>query len=85
MQLSLSQASQILGKSHDEVLFMVQEKRLKVIQLQDKEIKYLADGRVEFNDEQSDPSWVFDFDEVIRAKKELDEGLDGQIRSIMES
>lgn len=83
MKLTLTQASEVIGKTPDEVLYMVQDGRLAASNEPDNELVYLADGRVEFN-EPSDPAWVFDFDEVLRAKKELDEGLDGQIRTLLE-
>ena len=81
--ISLSQAAGILGKTQDEVLYMVQDKRLRVVEVKDTELTYLADGRVEFN-KPSEPKWQFELDEVLRAKKALEEGLDGQLQTLLE-
>lgn len=82
MNLSLKQAADIIGKTTDEVLYMVQDKRLVAVECKDTELTYLADGRVEFN-EPSTPEWQFELDEVLRAKKELEEGLDGQLQTLL--
>lgn len=84
MELSLQQAAEILSKTPDEVLFIVQDGRMTAIQKEDTEIKYLADGRVEFNNEPAEPSWAFELQEVLRVKKELEEDLDGTLKLIME-
>lgn len=84
MELTLQQASDVLGKTPDEVLFVVQDKRLKAQIKKDAEITYLDDGRIEFNDKSSEPEWVFKFDDVIKFKKELDESLDGELKRILE-
>lgn len=84
MQISLDQAAEVLGKTPDEVLFIVQDGRMQAIQTKDTEIKYLTDGRVEFNDEPAEPSWMFEFEEVLRVKKELEESLDGQLNLLLE-
>jgi hypothetical protein len=84
MEISLQQAADVLGKTEDEVLFIVQDGRMQAIQKEDTEIKYLADGRIEFNDEVSQPAWMFDFNEVLRVKKELEESLDGQLKVLLE-
>lgn len=85
MDLNITQASDVLGKTPDEVLFMVQDGRLDAKFQQDAEIKYLDDGRIEFTGKgESTPEWIFDFDNVIKAKKELDESLDGELRDILE-
>lgn len=83
MKLTLSEAAAILGKTKDETLYMVQDGRLFATQSTDTELTYLADGRVEFNDP-TELEWLFELDEVLRAKKELDQGLDGQIKQLLE-
>lgn len=83
MVITLTQAAEIIGKSEDEVLFMVQDERLPVVEYKDTELTYLADGRVEFN-EPANPEWKFELDAVLKAKKELEEGLDGQLQVLLE-
>lgn len=84
MDISLDQAAAILGKTPNEVLFIVQDGRLEATTVADPEIKYLEDGRIEFVGERADPEFTFKFDDVIEFKKKLDEGLDGEIRQILE-
>jgi len=84
MELTLQNAADILGKTPDEVLFVVQDKRLNCKVLSDPEIQYNEDGTITFVGERSEPEYRFDFNEVIAFKKELDEGLDGTLRQILE-
>ena len=84
MNLTLQQAADVLGKTPDEVLFIVQDKRLKAQTLRDTEIQYNEDGTIRFLDEPSEPEWQFKFDDVIEVKKELEEGLDGELKEILE-
>ena len=84
MNLTLQQAADVLGKTPDEVLFIVQDKRLKAKTLHDTEIKYNEDGTIEFVDEPSEPEWQFKFEDVIELKKELEEDLDGTLKKILE-
>lgn len=85
MELTLQQAADVVGKTPDEILFIVQDGRLNCKILSDPEIQYNEDGTVTFVGERADPEYRFAFDEVIALKKELDEGLDGTIREILES
>lgn len=85
MELTLQQAADVVGKTPDEILFIVQDGRLNCKILSDPEIQYNDDGTVTFVGERADPEYRFAFDEVIALKKELDEGLDGTIREILES
>lgn len=85
MELTLQQAADVVGKTPDEILFIVQDGRLNCKILSDPEIQYNDDGTVTFVGERADPEYRFDFNEVIALKKELDEGLDGTIREILES
>jgi len=84
MELTLQNTADILGKTPDEVLFIVQDKRLNCKVLSDPEIQYNEDGTVTFVGDRSDPEYRFNFNDVITFKKELDEGLDGQLKSILE-
>lgn len=84
MELTLQQSADILGKTPDEVLFIVQDKRLNCKILSDPEIQYNEDGTVTFVGEAGDPEYRFLIDDVLAFKKELDEGLDGTLREILE-
>ena len=83
MQVTTKQAADILGKSEDEVLFLVQDKRLNVSAVEDKEINYLPDGRIEFVAGRQDPVWMFEFNDVIQVKKEIEESLDGELQQLL--
>ena len=85
MELTLQHTADILGKTPDEVLFIVQDDRLSCKVLSDPEIQYNEDGTITFVAEKSNPEYRFDFEEVLAFKKELDEGLDGTLRNILES
>jgi hypothetical protein len=85
MQISLEQAADVLGKTTDEVLFIVQDGRLSAVPVPDPEISYNEDGTIKFAEESGEPMWSFDFEDVLAVKKELDEGLDGTLREILES
>lgn len=85
MELTLQQAADVIGKTPDEVLFVVQDGRLKCKVLSDPEIQYNEDGTIIFVGEKSNGvEYRFDFNDVIALKKELDEGLDGTLREILE-
>ena len=84
MELSLQQAADVLGKTVDEVLFIVQDGRLSAIPVPDPEISYNEDGTVVFSEVSGEPAWSFKFEDVIAVKKDLDEGLDGTLRNILE-
>lgn len=84
MELTLAQAADVIGKTPDEVLFIVQDGRLACKILSDPEIHYNEDGTVTFSGEKGNPEYRFLFDDVIALKKELDAGLDGTLRDILE-
>jgi hypothetical protein len=84
MELTLQQASDVIGKTPDEVLFVVQDGRLPCKILADPEIQYNDDGTVTFVGERADPEYRFNFDDCIAFKKSLDEGLDGELKQILE-
>lgn len=84
MKLSLEETSKILSISQDEVLFIVQDGRLPVQKTEDKELKYLADGRVEFTDQTVDKlEWNFLLDDVLKVKQEIEEGVAGQLQTLL--
>lgn len=68
MRVSLSQAAKILGKSDDEVMFLVQQDRLQ---------SFIIEDEVNID-------WEFELDNVLRLKSEIDEGLDGTLRRLLE-
>jgi len=84
MELTLQQAADVIGKTTDEVLFVVQDGRLPCKVLADPEIQYNDDGTITFVGERADPEYRFNFDDCIAFKKSLDEGLDGELRQILE-
>lgn len=84
MQISLKQAADVLGKTPDEVLFIVQDGRLSAAPVPDPEISYNEDGTVKFSEKSGEPMWAFEFEDVLAVKKELDAGLDGTLRQILE-
>lgn len=86
MKISLEQAASILNKSKDEVLFVVQDKRLHAEIKQDGDMVFNDDGTVRFI-EDADPgvNWEFELDDVLKFKEELDADLDGTLKNILES
>jgi len=85
MELTLQQAADVIGKTPDEVLFVVQDGRLPCKILADPEIQYNDDGTINFVGEKSNGvEYRFNFDDVLAFKKELDESLDGELRQILE-
>ena len=85
MELTLQQAADVIGKTTDEVLFVVQDGRLPCKILADPEIEYNDDGTITFVGEKSNGvEYRFAFDDVLAFKKELDESLDGELRQILE-
>jgi len=85
MELTLQQAADVIGKTPDEILFVVQDGRLPCKVLADPEIQYNDDGTIRFVGEKSDGvEYRFQFDDCIAFKKSLDESLDGELRQILE-
>ena len=85
MKLSLEQTASILNKSTDEVLFVVQDKRLPAEIKQDGDMVFNDDGTVRFIEGmESGVQWEFELDDVLAFKKELDADLDGTLRQILE-
>ena len=84
MKITLEQASDILNRSSDTVLYLAQqEKRFEVYMASDKDMIYNEDGTVSFIDGNRDPCWEFDLQEILEFKKEMDENLSGEIEEIL--
>lgn len=85
MKINIEQASQILNKTIDEVLFIVQDGRLNAVLEKDNDMIFNEDGTVRFLDnENTKLDWEFDLDDLLSFKKKyLDNDLDGKIKQIM--
>jgi len=86
MKISLEQAAQILGKTENEVLYVVQDRRLNACIKKDADMIFNEDGTVTFlnnvvGDKKVD--WEFNLAEVLNFKRELDAGLDGTLKRIL--
>ena len=87
MKISLEQTCDILNRNADEVLYIANnEKRLPIQIVGDEELNYNEDGTISFNEnvETTEPTWWFNLDDVLAFKKQMDEGLDGELRQILE-
>jgi len=87
MKISLEQTCDILNRNADEVLYIANnEKRLPIQLVGDEELNYNEDGTISFNEnvETTEPTWWFNLDDVLAFKKQMDEGLDGELRQILE-
>lgn len=84
MKINLDQTAQILGKSVNEVLFVVQDKRLAAKIKKDADMIFNEDGTVQFIDtDDTTVDWEFDLTEVLEFKRDLDAGLDGTIKRLL--
>jgi len=84
MRITLQQAADILNRSEDEVLFIsLHENRLESHQKMDNDIVYNEDGTVRFVEGDRDPSWEFELEDVLSFKKEMEEGLVGEVEEIL--
>jgi hypothetical protein len=85
MKISLEQAASILARTQDEVLYLSSvENKLVSFMVMDDDIIYNEDGTVSFQEGIRDPVWEFEIDEVLKLKKEMDEGLVGEVEGILE-
>lgn len=87
MKISLEQTCDILNRNADEVLYIANnEKRLPIQLVGDEELNYNEDGTISFNEnvETTEPTWWFNLDDVLAFKKQMDEGLVGELRQILE-
>jgi hypothetical protein len=85
MRITLQQAADILNRTEDEVLFIsLHENRLESHQKMDNDIVYNEDGTVRFVEGDRDPSWEFNLEDVLSFKKEMEEGLVGEVEDILD-
>jgi len=86
MKIDLEQTAKILNKTSDEVLFIVQDKRLNAELKRDGDMIFNEDGTVRFVEtDKKDVVWEFELDEVLELKQSLDADLDGTLKKILES
>jgi hypothetical protein len=75
MRITIQQASDILSRTEDEILFIANiEKRLPIKYEADNDMEYNEDGTVRFIEE-----------DVLDFKKQMDEGLVGKVEEILEN
>jgi hypothetical protein len=86
MKISLEQASEILSRSEQEVLFIANnEKRIPIKIVMDNDMIRHDDGTVSFTEGNSVPEWWLELEDVLAFKKEMDEGLVGEVERLLES
>ena len=86
MEISLEQASAILNRSEQEVLYIANnEGRLPIAIKPENDMVRNEDGTVQFVDgAQSTQEWTFQLDDVLEFKQQMDEGLVGEIERLLE-
>jgi len=87
MRITLLQASDILSISLDHLLYIANNENRIPIQLEgDQEISYNEDGTIQFNEnvETTEPTWWFNLEDILKFKKEMDEGLTGELKRNLE-
>lgn len=87
MRITLLQASDILNISVDHLLYIANNEKRIPIQLEgDQEISYNEDGTISFNEnpETTETAWWLDLNDVLEFKKQMAEGLVGEIEGILE-
>lgn len=87
MEISLEQASAILNRSEQEVLYIANnEGRLPIAIKPENDMVRNEDGTVQFVDgAQSTQEWTFRLEDVLEFKQQMDEGLVGEIERLLES
>jgi hypothetical protein len=87
MRITIQQASDILSRTEDEILFIANiEKRIPIEYEADNDMEYNEDGTVRFIEGAStDPCWWFTLQDVLDFKKQMDEGLVGKVEEILEN
>lgn len=87
MEISLEQASAILNRSEQEVLYIANnEGRLPIAIKPENDMVRNEDGTVQFVDgAQSTQEWTFQLEDVLEFKQQMDEGLVGEIERLLES
>lgn len=82
MKISLEQTCDILNRNREEVLYIANnEKRLPVEIEMDNDMIRNEDGTVSFVEGNDEPTWWFNLDDVLAFKKQMDEGLVGEVES----
>jgi hypothetical protein len=86
MEISLEQASAILNRSEQEVLYIANnEGRLPIAIKPENDMVRNEDGTVQFVDgAQSTQEWTFRLEDVLEFKQQMDEGLVGEIERLLE-
>lgn len=85
MRITLEQAAGILGRTTEEVLYIANnEKRLYIEIEMDNDMIRNEDGTVSFVEGNEEPKWHLQLDDVLAFKKEMDEGLAGEVEEILE-
>lgn len=86
MEISLEQASAILNRSEQEVLYIANnEGRLPIAIKPENDMVRNEDGTVQFVDgAQSTQEWTFQLEDVLEFKQQMDEGLVGEIERLLE-
>ena len=84
MRITLQQAADIINRSPDEILYIANiEKKIKANMEADDDMVYNEDGTVSFKEGISEPTWWFALNDVLSFKKEMDEGLVGQVENLL--
>ena len=85
MKISLKQAAEILNRTTEEVLYIANnEKRLPIEIEMDNDMVRNEDGTVSFVDGNEEPQWHLQLEDVLAFKKQMDEGLVGEVEEILE-
>ena len=85
MRITLEQASEILNRTREEVLYIANnEKRLPIEFEMDNDMVRNEDGIVSFVEGNEEPQWHLQLEDVLAFKKQMDEGLAGQVEKILE-
>jgi len=85
MRITLEQASEILNRTREEVLYIANnEKRLPIEIEMDNDMVRNEDGTVSFVEGNEEPQWHLQLEDVLEFKKQMDEGLVGEVEDILE-
>jgi len=85
MRITLEQAAAILGRTTEEVLYIANnEKRLCIEIEMDNDMVRNKDGTVSFVEGNEEPQWHLQLEDVLAFKKQMDEGLVGEVEDILE-
>lgn len=85
MRITLEQAADILNRTREEVLYIANnEKRLPIEIEMDNDMVRNEDGTVSFIEGNEEPQWHLQLEDVLAFKKQMDEGLVGEVERILE-